>query len=55
MSEKEQFAIDFAHWVQKNGYRNIGIDKWYRGSYELEMGIFKSGLELMNIYQQESL
>ena len=39
------FAIEFAEWTNK--YDFLPNSGWFSGSYQLEMGIFKSTKELL--------
>jgi hypothetical protein len=46
----DEFAIGFAEWCStKEFLPNKG---WFIGSYELEMGIFKTTKELLEIYKK---
>jgi len=49
----EEFAIEFAEWISYK-YKFL-LDKkgWFRTTYELEMGIFISSQELLEIYKKE--
>jgi hypothetical protein len=51
--EKDEFAIGFAEWISYK-YKFL-LDKkgWFRSTYELEMGIFISSQELLEIYKKE--
>ena len=49
----DEFAIGFAEWVS---YKYIYLDNkgWFATTYHLEMDIFKSGKELLEIYKKEN-
>jgi hypothetical protein len=48
----EDFAIEFAEWNSYK-YKYLENKGWFNGSYELEMGIFLSSKELLEIYKKE--
>ena len=48
----EEFAIGFAEWNSYK-YKYLPNKGWFNGSYQLEMGIFKSSEELLEIYKKE--
>ena len=47
----DDFAIEFAEWTNK--YDFLPNNGWFSGLYQLEMGIFKSTKELLEIYKKE--
>ena len=48
----EDFAIEFAEWNSYK-YKYLENKGWFNGSYQLEMGIFLSSKELLEIYKKE--
>jgi hypothetical protein len=48
----DEFAIGFAEWNSYK-YKYLQNKGWFNGSYELEMDIFKSSKELLEIYKKE--
>ena len=48
----EEFAIGFAQWTSYK-YKYLETKGWFRSSYELEMGIFMTSTELLEIYKKE--
>jgi hypothetical protein len=48
----EEFAIEFAEWNSYK-YKYLPNKGWFRGSYELEMDIFKTSKELLEIFKKE--
>lgn len=48
----ENFAIDFAEWMSKHNF--LPNKGWYTTSYEIEMDIFKSTKELLEIYKKQN-
>jgi hypothetical protein len=50
--EADEFAIGFAEWNSYK-YKYLPNKGWFGNSYELEMGIFKSSKELLEIYKKE--
>jgi hypothetical protein len=49
----DEFAIGFAEWISYN-YKFL-LDKkgWFKNTYELEMGIFITSKELLEIYKKD--
>ena len=52
IQEKDNFAIGFAEWTSYK-YKYLETKGWFGNSYELEMGIFKTSKELLEIYKKE--
>ena len=48
----ESFAIGFAEWMSKHNF--LPNKGWYTTSYEIEMDIFKTSKELLEIYKKEN-
>ena len=48
----DNFAIEFAEWVSYK-YKFLENRGWFNGSYQLEMGIFKTSDELLNEFKKE--
>ena len=48
----DEFAIGFAEWISYK-YKYLDDKGWFNGSYQLEMGIFKTSKELLEIYKDE--
>lgn len=48
----EEFAIGFAEWTSYK-YKYLETKGWFGNSYDLEMGIFKSSKQLLEIYKKE--
>jgi hypothetical protein len=48
----EDFAIDFAEWLSYR-YKYLDNKGWFATTYHLEMGIFKTSKELLEIYKKE--
>ena len=48
----DDFAIGFAEWNSYR-YKYLKNKGWFNGSYQLEMGIFKTSKELLEIYKKE--
>lgn len=48
----DDFAIDFAEWVSCK-YKNLDNKNWFSTTYQLEMGIFLSSKELLEIFKKE--
>jgi len=51
--QQDEFAIGFAKWNSYK-YKYLPNKGWFGNSYELEMGIFKSSKQLLEIYKKES-
>lgn len=49
--ERDDFASGFAEWV--NRYKFLPNNGWFHGSYQLEMGVFSTTKELLEIYKQQ--
>jgi len=47
----DEFAIGFAEWMSK--YKFLPNKGWYVTSYQIEMDIFKTSKELLEIYKKE--
>jgi hypothetical protein len=47
----DEFAIGFSEWCSRKEF--LPNKGWFIGSYELEMGIFKTTKELLEIYKKE--
>jgi hypothetical protein len=50
--QQDEFAIGFAEWNSYK-YKYLPNKGWFGSSYELEMGIFKSSKQLLEIYKEE--
>jgi hypothetical protein len=50
--QQDDFAIGFAEWNSYK-YKYLPNKGWFGNSYELEMGIFKSSKQLLEIYKKE--
>jgi len=48
----DDFAIGFAEWNSYK-YKYLPNKGWFGNSYELEMDIFKSSKQLLEIYKKE--
>ena len=48
----DDFAGGFAEWTSYK-YKYLENKGWFNGSYQLEMGIFKSTKELLEMYKKE--
>jgi hypothetical protein len=48
----DDYAIEFAEWNSYK-YKYLPNKGWFRGSYELEMDIFKTSKELLEIFKKE--
>jgi len=48
----DDFAIGFAEWTSYK-YKYLETKGWFGNSYDLEMGIFKSSKQLLEIYKKE--
>ena len=48
----DEFAIGFAEWTSYK-YKYLETKGWFGNSYDLEMGIFKSSKQLLEIYKKE--
>ena len=48
----DEFAIGFAEWNSYK-YKYLPNKGWFGNSYELEMDIFKTSKELLEIYKTE--
>lgn len=48
----DEFAIDFAEWMSK--YKFLTNKGWYVTTYHIEMDIFKTSKELLEIYKKEN-
>jgi hypothetical protein len=48
----DEFAIGFAKWNSYK-YKYLPNKGWFGNTYELEMDIFKSSEELLEIYKKE--
>lgn len=48
----DEFAIGFAEWTSYK-YKYLETKGWFRSTYELEMGIFISSKQLLEIYKKE--
>ena len=48
----DEFAIGFAEWTSYK-YKYLETKGWFGSSYDLEMGIFKSSKQLLEIYKKE--
>jgi hypothetical protein len=48
----DEFAIGFAEWNSYK-YKYLPNKGWFGNSYELEMDIFKTSKELLEIYKKE--
>ena len=48
----DEFAIGFAEWTSYK-YKYLETKGWFGNSYDLEMGIFKSSKQLLEIYKNE--
>lgn len=48
----DEFAIGFAEWTSYK-YKYLETKGWFTSSYDLEMGIFKSSKQLLEIYKKE--
>ncbi len=48
----DDFAIEFAEWNSYK-YKYLKNKGWFNGSYQLEMGIFLSSKELLEMYKKE--
>jgi len=48
----DDFAVGFAKWNSYK-YKYLPNKGWFGNSYELEMDIFKSSKELLEIYKKE--
>ena len=49
----DEFAIGFAEWISYK-YKYLDNKGWFATNYHLEMGIFKSSQELLEIYKKEN-
>ncbi len=49
---RDDFAIDFAEWVSCK-YKKLDNKNWFSTTYQLEMGIFLSSKELLEIFKKE--
>lgn len=47
-----EHAIKFAEWCSK--YSFLPTKGWYQGSFQIEMGIFKTTNELIEIFNKET-
>lgn len=45
----DNFAIEFAEWI--SDYNYLEFKGWYFNTYEIEMEIFKSTKELLQIFK----
>ena len=48
----DEFAIGFAEWLSYR-YKYLDNKGWFATTYHLEMGIFKTSEELLQIYKKE--
>lgn len=48
----DEYAIEFAEWVSCK-YKNLDNKNWFSTTYQLEMGIFLSSKELLEIFKKE--
>jgi hypothetical protein len=48
----DEFAIGFAEWLSYR-YKYLDNKGWFATTYHLEMGIFKTSQELLEIYKIE--
>ena len=48
----DEYAIEFKEW-SSNKYKFLKDKGWFQTSYELEMGIFSSTKELLEIFKKE--
>ena len=48
----DEFAIGFAEWISYR-YKYLDNKGWFATTYHLEMGIFKTSEELLEIYKKE--
>ena len=48
----DDFAIGFAEWLSYR-YKYLDNKGWFATTYHLEMGIFKTSKELLEIYKKE--
>ena len=48
----DDYAIGFAEWTSYK-YKYLETKGWFGNSYDLEMGIFKSSKQLLEIYKKE--
>jgi hypothetical protein len=51
-TDAEEFAIGFAEWISYR-YKYLDNKGWFATTYHLEMGIFKTSIELLEIYKKE--
>jgi hypothetical protein len=49
----DDFAIGFVEWLSYR-YKYIDNKGWFATTYHLEMGIFKTSEELLEIYKKEN-
>ena len=50
----DEFAINFTEWCGDKRIVFLPTKGWYFGSYEIEMGIFKTTKELLETYKKET-
>jgi hypothetical protein len=48
----DDFAIGFAEWISYK-YKYLDNKGWFATTYHLEMGIFKTSEELLEIYKKD--
>ena len=48
----DEFAIEFAEWISYK-YKYLDGKGWFATNYHLEMGIFKTSKELLEIFKKE--
>ena len=48
----DDYAIEFAEW-NSHRYKYLNGKGWFNGSYQLEMDIFLSSKELLEIFKKE--
>ena len=48
----DDYAIEFKEW-SSNKYKYLKGKGWFQTTYELEMGIFSSTKELLEIFKKE--
>jgi hypothetical protein len=51
-NKQDEFAIEFAEW-NSHRYKYLNGKGWFNGSYQLEMDIFLSSKELLEIFKKE--
>lgn len=47
----DNFAMEFAEWI--SDYNYLELKGWYFNTYEIEMSIFKSTKELLQIFKEQ--